>query len=541
MSASAMFGASNAFSEHLPTVTVNMLMDFLADYDVLVRPSASRRVFRWFEASEGAFAPHPHGLRSGQVLAVCRVSKALRILSSDASAFVCALSPDGSVPERTPDASDRLVVVRQKDTFSYFLFLVQRFFTDVMMWEDELDRIVLRKGGLHELLNVGNSALGDFMACVDESGNVLAHTEGVRPPSAAVARALADGCLPARVVRDAACDGRARLSRDVMVDGMRFATLLLVAQDPITPGTRDLFSLLFKRVEVLCADLWRTHVRLICPHHFFFARLTEGGVPDADYVAAHLRETAIPDPAQLKLVLFDLPHAPDAPPLVEVAAAAGRINHGECYCFVHKEGLCVLCYAPAGDSQLSHKKTEEDLERFVPASWGLAATSSQIFENVTDLDLAFRQAAIARNLRSVVEKEAQEGGMRAASAGSALIPFESCLLYYLVGAADKDERFLQFAFSHTLMQKISAEDAERGTDYLEIFWQYLSCERNATAVAERLHLHRNTVLYRIDKLEKRFDLDLSSRDVREKMLVDFKVFFLMQNRTSIRKLFEEAT
>ena len=88
------------------------------------------------------------------------------------------------------------------------------------------------------------------------------------------------------------------------------------------------------------------------------------------------------------------------------------------------------------------------------------------------------------------------------------------------------------------MQKISAEDEAHGTNYLDIFWNYLASERNATAVAERLHLHRNTVLYRIDKLQKRFDLDLSSHEVREKMLVDFKVFFLMQNRTSIRRPFE---
>ena len=75
---------------------------------------------------------------------------------------------------------------------------------------------------------------------------------------------------------------------------------------------------------------------------------------------------------------------------------------------------------------------------------------------------------------------------------------------------------------------------------MEIFWQYLSCERNATIVAERLHLHRNTVLYRIDKIQKRFDLDLSSQGVREKMLVDFKVFFLMQNRSSLKRLFEDV-
>ncbi len=542
MHASAIFGAGGAPSQHLPTVTVGMLMDFLADYDVLVRPRASRRVFRWFEASEDAFEPHPRNLRTSQVLHVCHVAEARRVLAEDKNAFACALSPDGSVPEWARSASDRLVVVRKKDTFSYFLFLVQRFFTDVMMWEDELDRIVLRKGGLRELLNVGNSALGDFLACVDASGNVLAHTEGVRPPAAALARAVETGCIPLRDAPSLA-GAEGHLQRDVDREGARFATLLLFACKPVTAGTRDLFATLFKRVEPLCAELWRNQARLLCPHHFFFTRLMEGPPPDEGYVQAHLQATSIPTPSQLKLVVFDLAHARNAPPLADVAAAASRINHGDCYCFAYKDGLCVLCYASEGDSQLSHKKTEQDVRRFVPAAWGIAAASSQIFEDIADLDLAYRQAAIAHDLHGVVEKEERGGGSgedgsQPPDTACTLVPFESCLLYYLVGATNKDERFLQFAFSHTLMQKISAEDEAHGTNYLDIFWNYLASERNATAVAERLHLHRNTVLYRIDKLQKRFDLDLSSHEVREKMLVDFKVFFLMQNRTSIRRPFE---
>ena len=218
-----------------------------------------------------------------------------------------------------------------------------------------------------------------------------------------------------------------------------------------------------------------------------------------------------------------------------MAAAARRFNHHDCYCFTHKGNLCVLCYAAEGDSQLSHAKTHEDIVQLLYKPHRIVGSASQIFESVTDLDLAYRQAAIAKNLREIVEREGRSGPEE-----FALIPFENCLIYYLVVTPDKDERFLSFAFSHTLMQKISAEDAAHDTNYLEIFWQYLSCERNATIVAERLHLHRNTVLYRIDKIQKRFDLDLSSQGVREKMLVDFKVFFLMQNRSSLKRLFEDV-
>lgn len=434
--------------------------------------------------------------------------------------------------------------------------MLQRFFIDVMMWENELDRIVLRKGSLHELLNVGNSGIDDFMICIDVSCNVLAHTESAQPPDSAFRNAVETGrqtsdnmepssemmCKSHETVDEqgivfiepTATHPKPQLQFKLHVEDTRFATLVLAsATETISRGKRDLFASLAMRVKPICESLWRDQVRIDSPHHFFFTRLIEGDIPEGGYLNAHLETTVIPHPAQLKLILLDLEHAQGIP-LSAVADAARLINQGDCYRFVHKEKLCVLCYAALGDNQLSHEKSVAQLERFIRQPFGIVGSSSQIFENIADLDLAYRQADMAANLRSLIEKE---GANDIVTPNIALIPFENCLIYYLVGAPNKDERFLAFSFSHTLMQKISAEDAEHGTNYLEIFWQYLACERNATAVAEQLHLHRNTVLYRIDKIQKRFELDLSSQEVREKMIIDFKVFFLMQNRASIQRLF----
>ncbi|MEQ3364317.1 PucR family transcriptional regulator [Raoultibacter massiliensis] len=542
-------------AEGLPTVTLGMFVDFLSDYEILAQPKDSRRVFRWLSAfARGEHTPllPLSGLRNGQILNLCRVDTARRVLDDDKNAFVCALSSDSTISPWMAEYEDRLIVVRQKDTFSYFLFLVQRFFTDVMMWENELDRVVLRRGSLHDLLNVGNSAISDFVLCYDASCNVLAYTERIDPPDDTFRSAIETGCEP---YEDALSSQGAlphgisvidptekhpcpRLRYDVRIEEVHFASLVLAgAGKAVSRGTKDLFAELADRVSSLCDSLWRDQVRIDSPHHFFFTRLIEGDAPDEEYIGAHMASTLIPDPAQFKLIVLDLEQSSRSTPLAAVASAAKRINHGDCYCFTHKGNLCVLCYASEGDSQLSHKKSYSDVEQLITKSFDIIGSSSQIFESIADLDLAYRQAVIANNLREIIQEESKNDDF---ASDSALIPFENCIIYYLIGKTDADERFLSFAFSHTLMQKISAEDETHNTNYLEIFWQYLACERNATAVAERLHLHRNTVLYRIDKIQKRFDLDLSSQDVREKMLVDFKVFFLMQHRSSIQRLFDDT-
>ena len=59
-------------------------------------------------------------------------------------------------------------------------------------------------------------------------------------------------------------------------------------------------------------------------------------------------------------------------------------------------------------------------------------------------------------------------------------------------------------------------------------------------MAQRLHMHRNTVLYHIEKIQKRFDFDLSWRAARDRMMLDFKVFFLTTSHESVEKIFADA-
>lgn len=207
MHAASIFKTTGFAPDRLPTVTADMLADFLSGHHVMAFPRASRRVVRWFNAGPQHDVPLPAGLRSGQILHVCRMREACRVLEEDGSAFVCALCPDDTLPPWVGAFAERLVVVQQTDTFSYFLFLVQRFFTDVMMWESELDRIVLRKGSRQELLNVGNSGLGDFMLCLDASYNVLAYTKGVEPPDNVYRNAVAAGCQPVGELPSDTVDG----------------------------------------------------------------------------------------------------------------------------------------------------------------------------------------------------------------------------------------------------------------------------------------------------------------------------------------------
>jgi len=71
------------------------------------------------------------------------------------------------------------------------------------------------------------------------------------------------------------------------------------------------------------------------------------------------------------------------------------------------------------------------------------------------------------------------------------------------GLADLDE-----------IARIQAHDAEQQTDYLETLRAYLTSNGNISAMASRLHVHNNTVRYRVARLAKDFDLDLDDPQKR---------------------------
>jgi DNA-binding PucR family transcriptional regulator len=68
-------------------------------------------------------------------------------------------------------------------------------------------------------------------------------------------------------------------------------------------------------------------------------------------------------------------------------------------------------------------------------------------------------------------------------------------------------------FAHPALDRLVAEDARCGTDYVHDLQTYLSCGRSATAAARALHVHKNTMYYRIERIENIAKCNLSDERV----------------------------
>lgn len=67
-------------------------------------------------------------------------------------------------------------------------------------------------------------------------------------------------------------------------------------------------------------------------------------------------------------------------------------------------------------------------------------------------------------------------------------------------------------FIHPALELLAEADERERTGHLADLEAYLACGRNATATARALHVHKNTMYYRLQRIEQIADVDLSDEE-----------------------------
>lgn len=79
---------------------------------------------------------------------------------------------------------------------------------------------------------------------------------------------------------------------------------------------------------------------------------------------------------------------------------------------------------------------------------------------------------------------------------------------------------------HPLVIQLLRYDEVHRTAYWSALCTYLRLERSFTETARALHLHRNTVIYQIHRMEELFQLDLADQELRLQLLVSERILQL---------------
>ena len=99
-----------------------------------------------------------------------------------------------------------------------------------------------------------------------------------------------------------------------------------------------------------------------------------------------------------------------------------------------------------------------------------------------------------------------------------------CEDYVLEYMKDKFREAIDADLAAPALEILRVHDAEHGTDYYRTLYEYLLCERNQTLTAQKLFIHRNSLIYRIGRIEEIIGTDLNDERERLYLLLSFLAY-----------------
>ncbi|MGO5336243.1 PucR family transcriptional regulator [Bilifractor sp. LCP19S3_H10] len=176
--------------------------------------------------------------------------------------------------------------------------------------------------------------------------------------------------------------------------------------------------------------------------------------------------------------------------------------YSDCYVLQVDKGLMMVVNA----THLQFSRFLQDLTRYLKPV-DLYMGISYPFQDVMKLRQYFEQADIAMHY-------GERNGRR-------VMFCRECVVYYLQNILRKN---VSIDLEHPVLKQLRFADRRNHTEYFHTLQVYLQEERSLVRASERLHIHKNTLLYRIRRIEDKYKVDLNDTQERTAIMVSFLMY-----------------
>ncbi len=534
-----------------PRVSLAMLADYLESMTILSTPSTKRWALKGFIALPTNDSDENIS-NSEQVLFICQGREAPEFLQRFSNSAFLVVYDGDDFPQWMEDHKERVMLIKKDRAYSYILFMVQEFFLRMMFWNRRMSNIALGSGAFQDLVDASEEILENFIVLSDNANAVIAYTHSCDAPEKYSKQLIETGYYtPALLsyfdLQESFGKNIVKKTSELLDDrspvdiyifpvwhrGIYFGRCMMICSSAqMTDGLRDYLKLFLDWVSVTCERIWRVELESKNPVNMMFVNIITGRHMSEEYIRARISQLDLPEIPQYKLILIKTENISDNKRLVVIMDAARRLNNSKSITFRYNGDILALLYASDNDDgSFSIKRVIDDVDSRICEPYSVYSGTSQVFEHLEDLDLAYRQATLACNYKDAIDAER---AVVPQAPKKTVYAFENALLYYLIDKEFESNRFKEFSFSHSFLDKIIERDKTNGTNDFALLWVYLNCDCNISSTAKQLFMHRNTVIYHIDKIKDTFLLDFSDEGTRDRCLVDYKIKFLSAARNSMQ-------
>lgn len=465
---------------------------------------------------------------SGRKLLVCTLSEALSLPRREGLCLLCARD-ETPEPPRVPDG---VALVRKRMDLRELFNHAQRAFVRLLDWMMAMEGSIARNGGLQELITLSEPLFKNHISVLDSTFKLLAHTRGIEGPDHVTRELVSHGYHPPETMQlfkelrrieefehnqNIVVSDDHQTSQYTVVKKMfhcsgtvSILVVMVCCGREATEGLLELFRILLDYVQVYV-------------ERDFLAN-SDSSAKKSLARDLIMQSVSSPEEARIRAMYAGLPFEEqfclsvlvfldeDNVPLSQLVHAYSDALP-DSVVFSDERHILILDIGGAGPGP-DWERTIERLAEKQDFRCGI----SDAFTSLPGINVAYEQAILAvktaDRLRAVREKSKGGGGFYA---------FRDYWVYHMLASgAQAAPAAYKSSFYFRALDTLRQHDAEHNTDDLGLLRLYLECDRKATAVSARLHMHRNTVIYRIDRVESLLGLSLEDPETRLRLLLAYK-------------------
>lgn len=532
-------------------VTINMVSDALDDFELLQLPQHPERTIAWtctLPADHDAFDT----FEKNDVLLIVGASS---ILEGCLPAELPALVVLGHDEPYDTQASWRInaekrpvIVVRSlreesvSESLGRALNSIQLLLFKMSRWANQLHDILLSSGSIQDIVDASEEVFDNFIDVTDSTYKLVAFTKNVSPVDPLSTGLLAKGFHSNELVMEAETMGAVEEwldQRDMEVfgpddlvphkyitgilrnDGAYAGHVVMVCNNnDMTPGMLDSFKFLVAQ----CQELVNQMDWIASPGVVLLNRLISDERISQAYLEEQLASLKMENEHSFQLALIDISDSSCREQIYWLMSVLEERIRQPHYILPYDGYILILFHSEVFNAA-SIRMREDQINEFCCRMSCIAYLSDE-FQRLRDVPRAYEQAQLIKQYKSCIDVELRpldNIDMRR------VMHFDEAFCFYMFDT-NTNSKLRDFCMTHTIIDMINDSNDSSSEQDIQLLYFYLFFERKSVPTAQQLNMHRNSVLYRINNLEKKYGLDLDSYSTRERLLTIFRFKILTSSK-----------
>jgi len=298
-----------------------------------------------------------------------------------------------------------------------------------------------------------------------------------------------------------------RIMGPIKIGNKLIASIGVCAHErPFTESDLELTSLLCKAISIELQKNEFIYYSRGLMHESFTEDLLEGKITDEKVISERIKTLNFKYKKNLFVLTIDVNKFASSQTTLTYMRNKFENAITNSKAVVHAEKIVMIISYE--HDELFLKKQVESLKDFLKTS-NMYAGISRRFNSLVEVKAHYLQSLDALKLGLRINKEA------------ILFRYEDYAIYHFTDICSSIGNPTENC--HPALLKLIQYDRENGTNYTRSLYTYIISSKNITESASTLDIHRNTMQYRIGKIELIMDVDLNNSDLLLHLHLSFKI------------------